>query len=557
MGSVAASVVMTGFVYLLLVALSSCRAAEHLDATEYCAGRQPNEFFRKKVDLENTPDEMILSDCKTYYRCTRAGRNRFILHKMDCNQGMYFDIDFQTCRFKKHVQNCDQWQKFQKAKPKWPLRSNALSNCPNGEIECGSGECLPKSVFCDNNKDCEDGSDENICANADEDPNAADRCDTSKCIWEDGCFCSVDGTKIPGSLSSDKVPQMITITFTGAVTGEAMRIYDEIFKSNYKNKGNGCTIKGTFFISHAFSNYSAIQELHRRGHEIAVSSITNNPKKEYWSTLDRSTYVEEFDGSRLIAENFALIQEGEILGLRVPAGRVGGNQQFDMMVDYGFLYDSSIAAPRASVPLWPYTLQFRMPHKCLGTEQNCPTKNFTVWEMVMNPLDRREDAVYAEDLTGCYLVDQCNILEPDQFRSFLDLNLNHHYSTNRAPLNLHFTSSYFLTRRAFLKVFINWINEVSQRGDFYFVTMLQAISWMERPVDVAQANTFEEWKNVCVHEGFPHCTLPNPCPDRPPRELSDREDLMYLHTCRDCPPNYPWLYDPYGEASLGRAILKK
>ena len=67
----------------------------------------------------------------------------------------------------------------------------------------------------------------------------------------------------------DNVPQMIMISFNGAVTGQNMDMYNRIFKSNRVNP-NGCTVKGTFFVSHKYTNYSAVTELHRRGHEIGV-----------------------------------------------------------------------------------------------------------------------------------------------------------------------------------------------------------------------------------------------------------------------------------------------
>ena len=35
--------------------------------------------------------------------------------------------------------------------------------CPDGELQCGNGQCLSKSLFCDEQVDCQDGSDENAC----------------------------------------------------------------------------------------------------------------------------------------------------------------------------------------------------------------------------------------------------------------------------------------------------------------------------------------------------------------------------------------------------------
>ena len=389
-------------------------------------------------------------------------------------------------------------------------------------------------------------------SDADQDPNSAPPCNPKECLASEGCICSTDGTSIPWGIEVGKVPQMITITFSGAVTGDSYDIYRKIFSNNVKNKGNGCTVKGTFFVNHAFTNYSAVQELHRLGHEIAVASITNNPDKSYWDELRPEGFADEFDGGRTIISKFANISQQEILGIRMPSGRVGGNRQFSMMENWGFLYDSSLSTSKGPAPLWPYNLQYRMPHKCLGIDQQCPTRNFTVWEMVINELDRREDDHFSEALTGCHFVDQCaNIVEAKQFRRFLERNLQHHYQTNRAPLGLHFTASYFYTRPAFLRELNEWISDVSSRGDFYFVSMQQVIAWIELPTEITSLNNFNEWKHKCEPEGVPYCQLPKPCENNPPRELFE-EGKMYMHTCEECPSKYPWLFNPEG---LGETLF--
>lgn len=44
------------------------------------------------------------------------------------------------------------------------------------------------------------------------------------------------------------------------------------------------------------------------------------------------------------------------------------------MEDFGYIYDSSIGIPPSRVPIWPYTLDYKIPHECKsGT---CPTKSF-------------------------------------------------------------------------------------------------------------------------------------------------------------------------------------
>merc|ERR1719295_1091682 len=74
------------------------------------------------------------------------------------------------------------------------------------------------------------------------------------------------------------------------------------------------------------------------------------------------------------------------------------------MADRYFVYDASITAPLGRVPIWPYTLYYRMPHKCHGNAQNCPSRSHPVWEMVINELDRRDDPTFDEALPGGHQV---------------------------------------------------------------------------------------------------------------------------------------------------------
>merc|ERR1711953_466650 len=186
--------------------------------------------------------------------------------------------------------------------------------CPDGELQCGNGQCLSKSLFCDEQVDCQDGSDENAC-NVDQDPNRAPDCNLAECQLPD-CFCSPDGTRIPGNINPDQVPQMITITFNGAINSDNIDLYQDLFTGEKQNP-NSCQIKGTFFVSHRYTNYSAVQELHRRGHEIGVFSVTNKDDPDYWSEGSYDDWLAEMAGARLIIERFANISDGTITGVRV------------------------------------------------------------------------------------------------------------------------------------------------------------------------------------------------------------------------------------------------
>ena len=74
----------------------------------------------------------------------------------------------------------------------------------------------------------------------------------------------------------------------------------------------------------------------------------------------------------------------DIRGLRVPYLKPGWNRQFLMMKEFGFVYDSSIPAPLSDPPLWPYTLDFKIPHKCIG-RRKCPSRSFPgIWVRLKN-----------------------------------------------------------------------------------------------------------------------------------------------------------------------------
>ena len=80
-----------------------------------------------------------------------------------------------------------------------------------------------------------------------------------------------------------------------------------------------------------------------------------------------------------IVNRFGGVKMEDIRGLRVPYLKPGWNRQFLMMKEFGFVYDSSIPAPLSDPPLWPYTLDYKIPHKCIG-RRKCPSRSFPgIW----------------------------------------------------------------------------------------------------------------------------------------------------------------------------------
>lgn len=100
-----------------------------------------------------------------------------------------------------------------------------------------------------------------------------------------------------------------------------------------------------------------------------------------------SDWAEEIIGMREIILSLtggSVLSRDNLVGMRVPYVKpgiitiiiiitfifelfiqiIGGDVQFEMGLDFGLLYDSSISAPRGSPPYWPFTLDYRQPFDC-------------------------------------------------------------------------------------------------------------------------------------------------------------------------------------------------
>lgn len=76
---------------------------------------------------------------------------------------------------------------------------------------------------------------------------------------------------LSGGLDLADVPQFVMLTFDDAVTALNSDFY--LGFKDMKNP-NQCRITMTFFLSHLYTDYTMVNELHRLGHEIALHSVT-------------------------------------------------------------------------------------------------------------------------------------------------------------------------------------------------------------------------------------------------------------------------------------------
>ncbi|XP_055386018.1 chitin deacetylase 1 [Condylostylus longicornis] len=469
------------------------------------------------------------SECAKYYVCIEDEVIEFT-----CSEGLLFDVVRQICDFKQNVDNCDITEEVKIPKP---LLKSAKCDKRNKQLGCADGTCLPGEYFCDGSVDCPDGSDEGWC-DSQKDPNTPDDCDSVKCKLP-FCHCSKDGTDIPGNLNVKQVPQMILLTFDDSISFDNWELYSKVLLTQNRKNPNGCSIKATFYVSHQYTNYQFVQKLWNDGHEIAVHSITHRDSGTWWSyNATIEDWFDEMVGQANILNKFANIRMNEIRGMRVPYQKVGWNRQFLMMKEFGFVYDSSIVAPYSNPPLWPYTMDFKMPHSCLGAKQNCPTRSYPgIWEMVINQME-------GGDYT-CGTIDTCPPhFDGEDIYKMLTHNFKRHYLTNRAPFGLFFESTWF-KKIVYLNAFLKFMEDIRKLPDVYFVTNYQAIQWIRNPTPINELYSFKHWgcsDPKVLHENELACEVPNIC------KLNSKilQEERYFHTCTECPPHYPWIRNEFG-----------
>jgi len=325
--------------------------------------------------------------------------------------------------------------------------------------------------------------------------------------------------------------------------------YKRLFRN--RTNPNGCPALGTFFLIHEYNNYRDIMSLRHDGHEMAVSSISDDSGlylKNY------TAWTNEIVGMRRIMDLQADIGEDEVLGVRAPGLKPGFNTQYEVLVDYGFIWDSSMGIPPLPQPIWPFTLDYAIPHKC--KTESCPTRQFPgVWEIPLN-------SHYIEDYTAghCPYLDQCVFTHMDKKAIFdwLKEDFLRHYNTNRAPYNLAMHTNWFQTleQREALSDFLDWTGE---KEDVYFVTATQALLWMTNPVPLKEIKNYEEWS--CGIELPPKsCKTPNKC-SLAHSELSPNNNMVntvrYMTTCKTCPDRYPWLSNTRGKEKAKSDVYRK
>ncbi|GMS91266.1 hypothetical protein PENTCL1PPCAC_13441, partial [Pristionchus entomophagus] len=344
------------------------------------------------------------------------------------------------------------------------------------------------------------------------------------------CLCSSSGTAPPSSLLVSQTPQMIVITFEGAVTDRTTRIYKSLFSGRLRS--HDCPLRATFFVSHEYTNYDQVQWLAARGNEIGMAGMGSS------SLASRSAdrWREEMQGMRMALVEFSKIDDESIRGMREPGMKTGGDYHFAVLSNWNFTYDHSIAPDGG--PFWPQTLDHTLPFLC--TDGSCPSRALKgIWEASVNRIittDGRAVAIFRDAIRST-----------DTRASVTDLlrrNLARNYQGSRAPLVLSLDADFMfaLPQNEAVNGLIDFLEEILTKDDIYPVTVSQLISWMKSPSSldrIAKIKPFHCPRRA--NDQVQPCETPSTCSFVTP------QGSRSFRVCGSCPRDYPNIDDPLGK----------
>jgi len=327
---------------------------------------------------------------------------------------------------------------------------------------------------------------------------------------------------------------MVLITYDDAVTVTNYVNYSNILFNRLNP--NGCPVKATFFVSHEYNNYTLVNDLYNRGHEIGVHSITHRTNSDFWTAPVEQNWISEMVDMRTMLEYYAGVPASSIKGTRAPFLLMGGDTMFQVYKDNGFEWDCSWATRNFVNPgMWPYTLDYRSVQECpVGT---CPTESYPgMWVAPMVDL-------FDPAGNPCAMLDTCNAgTTAADVKAFLKRNFEVQYNSTRAPFGL-FLHAAWLQNSAQSDGYKQFIDEISTLDDVYFVTVSQMLEWVKNPTPISNLGNFAPWQ--CQ-------TTPPPaqCTERRCAYSADftpfgSERIMSICT-KSCPFFYPWYENIYG-----------
>eukprot|EP00095_Tigriopus_kingsejongensis_P011424 maker-scaffold953_size76948-snap-gene-0.7 protein:Tk11424 transcript:maker-scaffold953_size76948-snap-gene-0.7-mRNA-1 annotation:"conserved hypothetical protein" len=353
----------------------------------------------------------------------------------------------------------------------------------------------------------------------------ASTCDKSSCSLP-YCFCSQSGTEPP--LDVELLPQFVLLMIDGAINTNNFHFYSALLNNSDFEPSK--QIKATFFVQHEYCDYYMVESLYTAGHEIALSSVTG----QVLQRANVTAWTNELESLRNILVKYGKVPFEDLLGVRAPRVRPGYNHQYDALVKAGFVWDSSVSTLPLDVPVWPYTLDQKIPHDCRVT--SCPSKSYPgLWELPLN-----SHYIESERDSYCTHLDQCvfNFQSGDDIFEWLKEDFARHYETNRAPYHIPVHTNWFLNIKQIqaLNLFVEWLRE---KSDVFFVTGTELLLWLTDE-NINKSVSTQYIPPPLLKPRQLTCNKPQSC-EVPHSQGSGITSLRYMKTCNQCPEEYPWL----------------
>ena len=324
-------------------------------------------------------------------------------------------------------------------------------------------------------------------------PVAEETCSEENCKLPN-CACATESP--PGGMAPNNVPQLVVFAFSGPLNNDSWYYLRRIFAdegkgSKERTNPNDERITMTLFVSDdETDDYCRAGEFYRDGHEVGVAGINDTYSM---TTLKPRRWEEAMMGQRHNLTTLANVDEKDIGGMRAPALAAGADAQFIGMqymaneTKHGehawHPYDSSIVLGedqywKNSVPLWPYTMDFRVVDTVRPHNRHPAACYPGVWEV---PVQR----FYDNYSTAHDFIDDWASAEtvPMLYYTIAN-NFWRHYSGNRAPFIINARTDWFSKDPFALEAVERFIDVLlaHELDDVYVVSMDQMLQWAKDPV---------------------------------------------------------------------------
>jgi hypothetical protein len=136
--------------------------------------------------------------------------------------------------------------------------------------------------------------------------------------------------------------------------------------------------------------------------------------QDYWKDLDVEGWRAEITDMREMLVKYAHVAKEDIVGIRAPFLEIGGDQQWTMMQEDGFLYDSSMPSLEYGYTnlengRWPHSFDYRSTMDCVIPP--CPTCSYPgIWSQPILDLEdawTEANANTPDQGEPCSMLDSC------------------------------------------------------------------------------------------------------------------------------------------------------